>query len=72
MSPESENCAKTPARTATQSVSVKKTEPVLARPNRRTSARLVADFGTGRIRVNFQSLHGKESVEPTNPPADPV
>jgi hypothetical protein len=26
----------------------------------------------GRIRVNFQSLHRKESVEPTNPPADPV
>jgi hypothetical protein len=31
-------------------------KPVLARSNPRTSARLVADFGTGRIRVNFQ-LH---------------
>jgi hypothetical protein len=37
-----------------------------------TSARLIADFGNGRIGVNFQSLHGKEYVEPTKTPADPV
>jgi hypothetical protein len=34
-------------------------------PNPRTSALLVADFGIGRIRVNFQSLHGKELSLPT-------
>jgi multidrug efflux pump subunit AcrB len=43
-----------------------------ARPNPRTSARLVAGFGAGRTRVNFPSLQGKESVEPTMTPADPV
>ena len=33
---------------------------MLARPNPRTSARLIADLDRERIRVNFQSLHGKD------------
>lgn len=71
-SSETEKFAYLTASIATQSISVKSTEPVFARPNPRTSARLAADLGTGRIRVNFQLPHGKESVESTNLPADPV
>ena len=48
-------------------------KPVLARSNPRTSARLVADFGTGKIRVNFQlhlrnllSLPTRRLIRPTD------
>jgi hypothetical protein len=48
-------------------------KPVLARSNPRTSARLVADLGTGRIRVNFQlhlrnllSLPTRRLIRPTD------
>jgi len=70
-SSETADLAQLTATTTTQPVSLKKTEPVLARPNPALLRDLSLTSGLG-IRVNFQSLHGTESVEPTSPPADPV